>query len=1549
MPAANTRYFFTDVVGEGPCSDFTAKGCYFNKKVVQNADNSYNYDDYNLDIKYGYNTADLPEGHEISESPVSVGNIELKYNQSYTSPQVSDIDGFKFILYFPALFIMDRKSGAYHPGALTFRVQVRDYAGGGSPVTTHTVGDYRVTNAQASAFQKQISFYGFEAGDFGSGPWDVRLTRLSPDFDQYSHFAASSYVSYYSPIVNSKIYYYDRIVVRGEFDMEEFGGQRPVPHYYGKWLVCEVPSGYTDNGSSATYPGTWNGQWVSGWTNNPAFIWRFLAKHDRFGGKIAESLLPSDGVIYSFAQYCDETVEDGKGGNEKRFALNGVIEKQSDADHVLGLIASVFRSTPYYGVNGVGLFMDKPLNDDPIPITNANVIEGRFTQSSLGGKDRFTIANVDFTNKEVWGERDRVIVEATPEIRAKYGDKTIDVAAVFCDSYGQAQRMGRNTIQTSLSQNKLMSFSGVLDMAHLMPGTLVQIADKYTTTDNRDAGGRLRSITNAIVEIDRKITYLTTPSDWELHLLQPDLTPVVKDVVSIDNTGTYSKITVSSSYSSQPIPHSTWQLVHKSSNVDIFKWVLLTNQEDDNNPLIHHFTAIRYDADKFPIVDGESDFDDGKYIPATKLDPPQNLDINYRATPDGQHGVVFSWERGDDNAQFYDLELKDYYIDDSTGNAVVSTKWIKIGVVIGEEYFHYPIVSGQWAFRVRSNSPFYDPSTWATSSTTTINIGDDTPDPPDIGNVWCFPGTYPNTTWNGRDCVITWDEPDWTAYNRKYFRHYKIVVKTDQDGSMSTLKTDYVTTNLFKYRYDENTQDSIDDGYSGPVRELTFEVYAEDIFDQVSASPGNLSCSNPAPSIPVAPVLRSTLEAVEATWVIPSDNDGKEFEVFMDGNNPPTTSIAIVPWGTNFITKTGLDTQTPFFCRILPSDEFGPGDYSPTSASSTPTAIGIDAIQDMIFEGISHEDSLGTSASTLAKLRDGNLTSDGVSYGTNTGWRWIQTNFPRSKLVDKILIYSQVEHSFYGAYSTDGTTWNYLKNDGSGNLTAATDQADAQSNSVYPAIYNIVVDIDVLIDAPYWRIYFYQDNETALFYEIIWIRTTISETIYTENLYALSAEIGNGVVHGAWTSANYPTGKSIKTDFSNANIEMRNDSGEVCLELDTSGVNVKGAITVLPGSGGYDNLSDAPQSLADLDNLANDKLNEMKRNPPNLIGECVWQLAPVGATNNGSTYGNWVCTKSASATSSISDTIANADEYIDKNGKYFNSYIASGTSLNSGMRSSRYIPIDDSKVYCMGFRAKKGYSNSPKSGLGFRYYDEDKVYQGISYPSQNIDVGWTYDTHSKTIGPSGSGADHTWPTNTYFIQPIFYGISPNATGPTNCLMSWVFFCEGEEPPDYVPTSLYLQSLLNIDLDLEDIGAAIFDPIQRAITYGSTLIAGGLLRTDVAVITTAAQIANALIVGGHLQDLTISGAKIQNSEITNSKVYGYAELNGRQLTYAASGTGGGISGFSSVFVTHNLGRYGFPRIVGPQATSLISYPTDINNFAVYNNTASSVTSFQWVMM
>ena len=91
--------------------------------------------------------------------------------------------------------------------------------------------------------------------------------------------------------------------------------------------------------------------------------------------------------LYQIARYCDELVDDGKGGQEPRFTCNVYIPSQTEAYKVLKDLSFCFP-TMLYWINGQMM----PIQDSPkepvYTFTNGNVVDGIFSYTYTAKKQK---------------------------------------------------------------------------------------------------------------------------------------------------------------------------------------------------------------------------------------------------------------------------------------------------------------------------------------------------------------------------------------------------------------------------------------------------------------------------------------------------------------------------------------------------------------------------------------------------------------------------------------------------------------------------------------------------------------------------------------------------------------------------------------------------------------------------------------------------------------------------------------------------------------------------------------------------------------------------------------------------------------------------------------------------------------------------------------------------------------------------------------------------------------------------------------------------------
>ena len=103
-------------------------------------------------------------------------------------------------------------------------------------------------------------------------------------------------------------------------------------------LVVKIPSTYTPReytgNGVAKYEEFWDGTWKNGgqgfYTDNPAWVFMDIVTNNRYGaGKWIKEKDIDKYALYRIAKYCDELVDDGKGGTEPRFRANIFLTKSN--------------------------------------------------------------------------------------------------------------------------------------------------------------------------------------------------------------------------------------------------------------------------------------------------------------------------------------------------------------------------------------------------------------------------------------------------------------------------------------------------------------------------------------------------------------------------------------------------------------------------------------------------------------------------------------------------------------------------------------------------------------------------------------------------------------------------------------------------------------------------------------------------------------------------------------------------------------------------------------------------------------------------------------------------------------------------------------------------------------------------------------------------------------------------------------------------------------------------------------------------------------------
>lgn len=327
-------------------------------------------------------------------------------------------------------------------------------------------------------------------------PFDIRVRRITADSNS-DLLQNDTRWSSYSEIIDDNLSYPHTAVAGAVIDHDQYT-DTPTRTYHLRGLIVDVPDNY--NTETRTYSGLWLGGFKKAYTNNPAWIFRYMVKNERFGlARHAGYIDVDDGALYVLSQYCDQLVDDGYGGLEPRMTLNAYITEQISARDLLDNIAGMFCGIALWDGQRLTVMIDAP--QDPIAtITNANVVDGAFTRSSLPLAECYNAVIVSWTDPENGWEQSKEYV-ADDELIARDGYNETTLEAFGCTSRGQAHRAGKWLIETAKREPSKFTFKMARDAIHFTPGDIIEILD------NNRAGARLggRIVTNngRVITVDK--------------------------------------------------------------------------------------------------------------------------------------------------------------------------------------------------------------------------------------------------------------------------------------------------------------------------------------------------------------------------------------------------------------------------------------------------------------------------------------------------------------------------------------------------------------------------------------------------------------------------------------------------------------------------------------------------------------------------------------------------------------------------------------------------------------------------------------------------------------------------------------------------------------------------------------------------------------------------------------------------------------------------------------------------------------------------------------
>lgn len=473
---ARLQYGMSEGEVEGLANGF--KSIFLDDTPVESDSGARNFQDVTLDFRSGTNDQTYMEGFESIASEAAIG-VELKSDTPWVKGITNlNLDAVIVRVRFGALKKQDPSNGDVSGIVIDYSIEVQTDGG-----AWELMLDTKMSGKTSANYERTHRIGLPKANN----NWLIRVTRKTPNSSS-EYVSDKMYIQAITEVIDLKLTYPNTAVIGVQYDAETFSNIAKIAVDL-KGVKIKVPSNYDP--VSRTYIGMWDGTFKRAYSNNPAWIYYDLCTNKRYalGNRLTEQMIDK-WSLYRLAQYCDQLVSDGKGGQEPRFTCNVYIQSAESAFDILSKLAGVFRAISYWDGNSIVCDADLP-QDTYFTYTRANVIDGHFEYSGTRARDRHNAVKVAWDNPQNRYKTEYVFVRDEAAI-AKLGVRIAEIDAWGCTSEGQAQRAGLWALKSEQLETRTVSFKVGLDGYIPQPGKVIEVADELFS--GRANGGRISAV-----------------------------------------------------------------------------------------------------------------------------------------------------------------------------------------------------------------------------------------------------------------------------------------------------------------------------------------------------------------------------------------------------------------------------------------------------------------------------------------------------------------------------------------------------------------------------------------------------------------------------------------------------------------------------------------------------------------------------------------------------------------------------------------------------------------------------------------------------------------------------------------------------------------------------------------------------------------------------------------------------------------------------------------------------------------------------------------------
>jgi hypothetical protein len=567
---------------------------------------------------------------------------------------------------------------------------------------------------------------------------------------------------------------------------------------------------------------------------------------------------------------------------------------------------------------------------------------------------------VSWSDPDIFYRRGIEVYE-DPDLIREIGWKPTDVGAFGCTSRAQARRLAKAILYAQEYESELCTYRASYDhMATdgagptgISPGDLILVCDQER--GNAIAGGRIMAVAGSTVTLDRPADATGTGTIYIEHS-NGDV-----EWVTCSYTDASADVTLTASPTSSVSAGDLFILVAGGYEAEPFRVIKIS----ETGPNMLEVAAVRYDANKFSAIYGETAFTQGDIMRV-----PNGATI---AAPSGlvaTEGYIYGADSYMRTIEIHWVgvvdKLLDYY---RVSYSKDNDNWVNLPPTGGTAIRIENARAGVYNIRVQAVNKLGKDSQAATTSYTMTAVP--TPEALPLGTIAGLALQSGGTSFTGRDAALKWTVTSPTqgylsdqgittntGFTDPSFRDCLITI-TDINPAITgvvTLRTESIVDTVYTYTYEKNFADN-----AGVARRSFWvSVQYRDIYGRVSDKV-SVNISNPAPAYGTLPVLTPGSNSIGVQTTRPADPDFAGTKIYMSLTN------GFTPGSTNLVYD-GLDSTMVLlalgsgvhYLRVQPYDSFGAGTMT-AQQSVTPATLALDTVAPATPTGLSLASVISTS------------------------------------------------------------------------------------------------------------------------------------------------------------------------------------------------------------------------------------------------------------------------------------------------------------------------------------------------------------------------------------------------------------------------------------------------------------------------------------------------------------------------------------------------------------------------------------------------------------